>query len=296
MITFIGEMVLDTIQGETTSFYAGGAPYNVAKRYGHLGNKCFFCSIIGHDEEGVKLFDDIYKHKNIFAFLSQNEKVHSSVTYVTLDENHDRHFTFELHRTYELFPKIPRILYKTSDTFHFSSLALTNKRSAKKMLHLMKKLHKLHKRISFDVNLRPSLFKSNDDMIKIYKKILPHIDILKVSEDEATLLNLNEAALNQDVLLLLSKGDKGGDIIYHHKKISLPSYPCLCLSTLGAGDAFLAGALFYLESIHYENIEKELENILKYANASGAYAISHDQDQYPSKDELDEFIKQFEDN
>ena len=290
MITCIGEMILDIMKDNPFSYVPGGAPYNVIKRYVNLGNKGYFCSVIGNDEEGKILKKDISLHKNIIPFIDIHPYLKTGVSYVTLDNNGDRHFLFKKHRAYEVIKKIPIKLYSTCNIFHFSSLPLTTKKGQRKMLSMIKRLENMNKTICFDINLRSSLFSSNKEIKKAYQKILPHIDILKMSEEEKDIFTPLLHTLKKSCLLFITKGEKGADVYYQDKHIYKPSIPCKCINTLGAGDAFFAGVLYQYEQ--YQNdIINHLDDILFFAIAMGSYAVSHQQDKYPNKEELNQFMK-----
>ena len=291
MIASIGEMILDILQEDETHLVAGGAPYNLIRRYTHLGNKGIFCSVVGKDSEGDFLRQDIEKHENILPYIMIHPKKKTGVSKVFIDKNGERSFRLELHRTYEVFPSLPESIYETCSVFHFSSLPLTSKIGQKKMLEEMKKLEKMQKKISFDVNLRPALFSSVEEMKNRYESILPHVDLLKVSEEENQILNLSSHLLKKDCLFFLTKGKDGADLFYQKEKITLPSLSCPLKNTLGAGDAFF-GATLYQYEIFKDDVFHHLKDILLFAIASGSYAVSHSPHQYPSKEELWRFIKE----
>ncbi len=290
MIALFGEMILDIVEEQETLYYAGGAPYNVAKRYSHLGKKCYFCSTIGNDKEGLILKSDLINHPNITAFISQQEEYKSGVSKVSIDQNGERHFHFEENRAYELLnDENVDMLISECDLFHFASLPLTSKQGEEKTEKLMSFLNKQNKIVSFDVNLRPSLFASSAKLKETYLKILPLCDILKMSEDEAKILNISSSNLKKDCLLFITKGQEGAEVYYHDLHFSLPAIKCSCLNTLGAGDAFMAGVLYMYQECK-NSLPNSLEQILTFAIANGSYAVSHPLNDYPSKEKLINFI------
>lgn len=288
MITCIGEMILDIIQEKEKTYIAGGAPYNVIKRYTHLGNKGYFISTIGNDKEGKILLEELKKEKNIIPKITIHPHLKTGVSLVKIDENKDRHFKFKKNRTYKIINNISIKLLPLCQIFHFSSLPLTCKKSQRKMALMMKKLKHFQKTISFDINLRQSLFKSKKEILNAYKKIFPLVDILKMSEEEKNYFSPILNTLKKSCMIFITKGEKGAELYYKNKHIIKPSISCLCINTLGAGDAFLSGALYQYE-LFQNDLDNHLDDILSFAIKCGSYAVSHNQDQIPTLDDIINF-------
>ena len=105
--------------------------------------------------------------------------------------------------------------------------------------------------VRVDPNIRKKLWK-NQDYAPFFKQILFESDIVEMGveegqcllgvsrkEDMISILQQN----NPNVIVAIKDGGNGA-YIYHKKEYYfIPPYPCKCVESIGAGDAFNAGFL-----------------------------------------------------
>jgi fructokinase len=126
----------------------------------------------------------------------------------------------------------------------------------------------------FDINLRPPF---NDR--RLITQSLERADILKLNEDELRWLEPDKA--EEEALktilkkydleaIILTKGAEGATLFRNNSTVSVASENVKVKDTVGAGDAFLAGAIYGI--IH----NKSPEEILKFANQLGGFVASNE--------------------
>lgn len=157
--------------------------------------------------------------------------------------------------------------------------------------------------MSFDPNLRESLWSSLDEMKKVVNSVVAMADVLKFSEEELTLLtnttNLEDAtkevtSLYPEKLIIITLGKDGA--IYHlnGKSQVVAGKALKPVDTTGAGDAFVSGLLAGLSQVsNWKESDAVLVEVIRKANASGALATTAKgaMSALPNKAELEAFLK-----
>lgn len=266
---------------------AGGAPANVACALAKFGVSAAFCGKAGDDPFG-RFCKDILEENGVsteYFYLSSQYPTTLSV--VDLSPSGDRSFSFYRTGTADvnLSPEdVWKIKYEEIKNFHFGTVSLTAEPSRSAVLQAVELAHKSGAVISCDVNLRPSLWLSREEMkreVLDMLKTVP-IDILKLSAEELSFLTGRKgiddgiAAFSKAYpcqLLFVTCGAEGAAAYYQEKQFFSPPYRVKALDTTGAGDFFLAAALYYMisNSLLVTAIsEDDLETILRFANAAAA--------------------------
>lgn len=263
----------------------GGAPANVVVMNTKLGGKTAFIGKVGTDDFGAFLRKTLEESNIDVSGLVTDKRVHTTLAFVQLDEHGDRSFTFYRNPGADAMLSTEDVKLDLIDSckiFHFGSVSLTEGLSRTATFDAVKYAKQNSKLISFDPNFRPLLWKSDDEAIEQIKKGVSMSDLLKVSEEEMTLLTgetdiligskklLSEGPL----LVLVSLGAKGS--FYNNGKCNgyLPTYDVKTVDTTGAGDAFM-GAIHYMlkdkASNELATLKKsELDEIVSFANAAGS--------------------------
>lgn len=151
--------------------------------------------------------------------------------------------------------------------------------------------------ITFDPNLRPALWESEEVMIKVINElaskcdlILPGISeglILTGSSEAEKIANYYQELGVKDVII--KEGSKGAYVRSDSKTYRIPGFKVnKVVDTVGAGDGFAVGII----SGKLEGLELE-ESIIR-ANAIGAIQVTFvsDNEGLPTREELDRFIKE----
>ena len=284
MIVCVGEILADMIgktEGGRTFYerYAGGAPFNVACGMKDLGTECGFCGRVGKDLIGDFLADFAARKGFDFLDVGKDPERNTTLAFVELDEKGERHFSFYRKHTadYALPLSAVEKIVAAADIVHLGSLMLSETEGRAFADELIESARKAGKRVSFDVNYRDDIFKSQEEAVSVYGKYLEKADIVKLSEEELSLFS--KAATVEERLLEKAVGGKivfvtlgsGGSMVCADGKIFKESIrPVRALDTTGAGDAFFAGVLSAMDAD-----ERDWNKVLRMGNICGSLTVQH---------------------
>lgn len=278
MILCIGEIVLDEIKTDNkVTRYVGGAPLNVAVNCVLAGHNAGFGWCCGDDEAGSYLRRRTTRMglSYLYLGLTKNPTLKSIVTL----SNGERDFTFNTNKVYPkeienlLLDHLPNV-----ELLHLGSLYLGEEAGYKFGLNLIKRMHDKGLKVSFDVNYRRHIFKSDEEAKTRLTTYVNNVDIIKMSVDEAILLYGTHylaplLSLSKEKTIFVTKGKEGSILIDNGLVTECHDNVLNPVDTTGAGDAFFAQALCYLVEHHF-NINNPLE-LLTLANKAGAKATQH---------------------
>jgi len=240
----------------------GGAPANVAVGYAKLGAEAAFCGGKGDDHFANQLSNALAQYNVNTDYLFTIAGSQTAMVIVSLDETGERSFGFYRHNTADVLltqAHLAHINWQEISTLHFCSNTLTESAIANttvKALELAKANNKL---VSFDVNLRYSLWENTNDIASNVKACYTYCDIVKLSRDELNFLAQHSDTTSDDYIqMLLNTGVKlvfltdGPEpaTVYHSAFTLNESAPKInAVDTTSAGDAFIAGVLYYLNNL-----------------------------------------------
>ena len=312
-IVCMGELLIDFIPNdkgvklsEVTGFtkYPGGAPANVCVAAKKAGVDSYFLGQVGKDSFGDFLIDTLKNNQVDTSFIHQTDKAKTALAFVSLTKEGERDFIFyrdpsadQLYRS----SQVPTNILKES-IFHFCSVSLSDypiKNAHIKAINYVKSHGGF---ISFDPNLRLSLWSDHAAYKKVVNEFIPLADLLKISDDE--LLFITGEDSEEKALLKLFVGDVKYVIITHGKdgsslhfkdarKIYQPGYKVSVLDTTGAGDAFIGSFLAEMSKVDLNFNTETVSKALDVANAKAALTTTKygGISAIPSEDEYQEFKK-----
>jgi len=292
----IGEMLIDftmvkSVESTGVLFEQnpGGAPANVACALSKLHRKTSFIGKVGNDQFG-KFCKEALESCNVDSSnLVLSDMYATTLAFVHLSTKGDRSFSFYRKNLADvnLNPSDVNLdLLKQTKIFHFGSVSMTDEPSRTTTLECVKQAKKNGAIISYDPNLRTSLWESIDTAKKIIMDALPLADILKISEDEAEILfgerDCEKVAYKLSEkynipIVLVSKAQYGCVAVINSKTYTANAYDVATIDTTGSGDCFLAGFLHKLldYNVDISNLKDEQINyMLEYANAVGSLATT----------------------
>ena len=249
----VGEMVIDFLPGTEEASYirkAGGAPANVAIAVARQGCDAAFCGMMGNDDFGRFLFKTLEDNGVEPVVRELTDKAITTMAFVTLDEQGDRSFTFARKPGADMFLTKEHLTDEVLDNatiVHAGSCSLSAGSAAEATVYALAEGHNRGKVVSFDVNYRNLMW--NDDQASCAKAvmdILPYVDLLKISDEEADMMGGEEniPALMQQkqiTLVIETLGSKGARFYWNGKSDVVPGIKTTCVDTCGAGDAFWGG-------------------------------------------------------
>ncbi len=290
MILSIGEILLDIYEETRKDVMAmkasvGGAPYNVAANIALNGGDSAFYGVVGKDPFG----DFALKESNRIPFkhllLEQTEQASTTLAVVSLC-NGERSFNFVRNPGADWmldYKRLDSFSIKKGDIVHFGSLMLSEDEGFDFLLRSIRYFQDKDAFISFDANLRPSLFKSKAVIKERYRKVFSLVDFLKLSDEELLFFDDQEEPadfknefMKENATLFVSFGEKGSGAFDRGSSFFVPSKKVTPLDSTGAGDAFYATVLQELDAYLSSPNKKEAPDyfeILKNANKSGSDCV-----------------------
>jgi len=314
-VVALGELLVDFTQNGVSEqgnllFEAnpGGAPANVLAMLRKLGKRCAFIGKVGKDSFGDMLAKTVEEAGIDIRGLRRDADIPTTLAVVHTFPGGDRDFSFYRKPGADIMlraDELDEALLKDCRIFHFGTLSLTDepcKSATVKAYELAKEAGAL---ISFDPNLRPPLWKSEDDAKAAIEWGLQRCDILKISDNEIEFMtgetDFDKGAANlkarfpQIRLLNVTAGGDGSFSYYGGKRVFVPA--CKLggvIETTGAGDTFCASVLnFVLENGLDELTEKDMTAMLRFANTA-AYIVTTKKGairSMPEPEQVEELLK-----
>lgn len=294
----IGEMLIDFTAQETGKLEkaalfrknAGGAPANVAVCVSRLGGNANVVTKLGKDAFGNFLCETLKREGVGTDFVFTTDEANTALAFVSRDEKGERNFSFYRNPSADMLlneNEVVSIPFEEGDILHFGSVDLCDAPVKRAHAVAIDAAREAGAIVSFDPNLRYSLWKSANELLNTVRSFIPLADILKVSEEE--LFDITRIADEKKAvqslfrghvkLIFVTKG-KGGAAAYT-KQV----YACApvdqsspVVDTTGAGDSFIGTALYQI--LVRGGIEaftqEELCKILQYANRAATVVVSRE--------------------
>ncbi|NIK75005.1 fructokinase [Paenibacillus castaneae] len=269
----------------------GGAPANVLAALAKLQCRTSFIGAVGEDSFGYYLKDVLTLSKIGTEGLVFTKEAGTTLAFVHLAADGDRSFSFyrQPGADYMLREEDVNLeLIRSASIFHYGSISMTHEPSRTATLSAAAYAKSRGLLISYDPNLRLSLWENEQTAKDRMTEGLEYADVVKLSEEELLFLTgtseleLGTKQLTEQYpsigLLLVTLGPGGS---YCRAGNITASHGGFCVEvqdTTGAGDAFFAGILFTLLGklghAQKEWTMQELRSMLAFANAMGALATT----------------------
>ncbi|MDI4643520.1 PfkB family carbohydrate kinase [Cohnella hashimotonis] len=291
----LGEVLVDfTPAGDSEQGYPlyeqnpGGAPANVLCGLAKLGRRTSFIGAVGDDPLGRFLATVLEQAGVGCTGLAFIKDIPTTMTFVHLDQDGDRAFRFIRGADTRLTKEeAERELAAGCRVFHFGTLSMTHAESARVTLEAVSLAKQSGSLISFDPNLRLSLWESPEKAREAIFRGLEVADIVKLSEEELIFMTgMTEGESGAELLLrqhagirllLVTLGERGCTISNRAAQASIPGFRVRTVDTTGAGDACMAGLLDQIlnDGVRIEALSvDDLTRIGRFANAMGALATT----------------------
>jgi fructokinase len=297
----LGEILIDVIPttqirlGEACySPYPGGAIANVAAAIARLGGLSRFIGGVAEDEFGRLLVQVLADNHVDTRYICVIKEAPTAVALVTLHAGGQRHFTFFRQGTADSQLQAKDLNWSAwhdAAACHVGGVLLSTEPARSATLAAMDHTRQVGSIVSFDVNIRPTLWTSPAAIQETIVKAVERADILKLSVEEAEytgvqgyasseplerskLYALCEALLQRGPrLVIITLGANGALLLTAKHRVEIPSLPVRPVDTTGAGDAFIGAVLYTLvqQGCHTPSdlqalSEHDLNNLGSFAN------------------------------
>ncbi|WP_299541864.1 carbohydrate kinase [uncultured Streptomyces sp.] len=245
----IGECVADIVRrpDEADRVHPGGSPANVAHGLARLGRPVTLHTQLGADEEG-RLITAHLASAGV-AVRTDGSPGPTPKAVVTLDAGGRATYDFDIHWTLAPVPD-----GTAPDHVHTGSLAAVMAPGADTVLARVASL-RASATVSYDPNVRPELMGDHAGAVRRVEECVALADVVKASDEDLGWLypdrTPDEVArgwLESDgpALVLVTRGGEGAYAVTRRAGARIGAFPARVVDTVGAGDAFMAGALHAL--------------------------------------------------
>ena len=263
-ILCVGEVLIDFIGHQTDALinntrdyhrYLGGSPTNVAMNSARLGLKSKMIATVGIDGFGEYIFERLNQVGVDTSSMRKIDNKPTSVIFVSRSQNTPDFIPYREADYHISEDQISTELLQRTNIYHTTCFALSKKPAQTTILKKAEEAYKLGCQLSIDINYADELWEdkkealnvikayckfnplikiSEDDMLRLFERVMPHEDIFKFFHNEGV------------ETICLTLGSKGVKLSQKNKKsIQLPAIKVEnVMDTTGAGDAFWSGFLF----------------------------------------------------
>ncbi|WP_073508368.1 sugar kinase [Streptobacillus notomytis] len=277
-----------------------GAELNVCVGLTRLGFYCEYLTRLGNDPFGERIQDFLKKENIGMKYIEIDNENRTGLQLKSKVENGDPltyYFRKGSAASKICKENIEKIDIDEFDLIHITGIPLAlNDNLREAIIHLMERARDKGKYITFDPNLRPTIWENEEIMIKVINDVSKKADLILPGINEARILlkkyDIDEIVKEYKNMginnIVIKEGEKGS---HYYNKEHHYFMPCFkvneVVDTVGAGDGFAVGIISgILDNLDYIKM-------LERANAIGAIQVGcrSDNEGLPNKEELDRFIK-----
>lgn len=209
----------------------------------------------------------------------------TTLAFVTLYEGGERSFTFARKPGADILLSEDDVKEEDIDKcrmLHAGSVSLSDSPSREAVYKAMETASRKGKLVSFDINYRDMIWHDIDRCKKEVDRILPFVDLLKISDEELFFAGGEEnipafMEKNNIKVLIETLGAKGAKYFFEGKSGIVEGRKVQAVDATGAGDAFWGGFLSSILMDGIQNKDSITEDIVKkaltYGNASGSICV-----------------------
>jgi fructokinase len=275
--------------------YPGGAPANVACALAKLGTAAGFIGCVGQDAAGTALVQVLQTAGVDTAGVQGHPTAPTRSVYVVRSQDGDRQFagfgkgdagerdTTAFADCYLQADALPKSHFAQAEYLVLGSLELAYPTTRRAVVQALDWADANYLKILLDVNWRPVFWPDANTALRYIRLLLPRVDFLKLSDEEAQWLfgttHPEAIAERLDHLegVLVTAGDKGCAYSLSGNLGQVPAFPVDVEDTTGAGDGFVAGFLHQLCARGLACLEDadQARQVVRYASAVGGLTASH---------------------
>ncbi|WP_228992144.1 carbohydrate kinase [Streptomyces sp. DH8] len=282
----IGECVADIVQlpGEAPRVHPGGSPANVAYGLARLGHRAVLLTQLGPDGNGRLIREHLASGGVEVRTDGSTTATPSAV--VTLDGAGRAAYAFDV--TWDLSP----VAFAPPPAHvHTGSIGAVAEPGSATVLELVRAARPTAT-VSYDPNVRPALMGDRATAVRRVEECVALSDLVKASDEDLEWLYPKEGPDRVaerwlglgPAAVLVTRGGDGALAVLPGDRIAVRAPAVEVVDTVGAGDAFMSGALHALaghgligggarERLHAVD-RGTVADVLRHAVASAAVAVS----------------------
>ena len=261
----------------------GGAPANMVVAAARLGCRTAFIGKVGRDAFGDSLRKTLQENGVDTTAMQVDPVQPTTLAVVTLDATGERSFSFYRNPGADTMlraEEVPQAILEGTKFFHFGSVSLTADPERTATLDAVHRAKKAGALITFDPNYRANLWPDAKTAVAQIQAALPLADILKVSDEEMTLLTgctdpqegSHQLAAQGIPLVLITLGADGACYRMGDCYGKVDGFAVKTADTNGAGDTFLGAFLSRIkEREHLAELDGEA---VTFANKAASLTAS----------------------
>lgn len=283
----------ETILGKNFTLIPGGKGANQAYAIGKLGANVSMLGVVGNDEYGKKLLENLNSVNVNTNNIIKLEDIHTGCAFINVDKNGENSIVV-------VSGANGKITKETID----NNINLIEKADIIVMqleipLEVVEYASKLAKQKGKLVILDPAPARPN-----LSEELLSNIDIIKPNETEIQILSGMEAKTNEEIIraarsliekgvdtVIVTLGDKGSILVTKELEKSFDSFNVEVVDTTAAGDSFTAAlAKSLLEG-------KNIEEAIKFGHLVSSIVVTKKgaQTSIPTQMEIERFLYEWRD-
>ncbi|POX39557.1 carbohydrate kinase [Streptomyces sp. Ru73] len=244
----------------------GGGPYNTAVALGRLGSPAAFCSRVSTDAFGASLLDGLGA-AGVDTSLVQRGPEPTTLALADISPDGSAGYGFYVEGTADRLFTLPPALPDGVRALSLGTCSLVLEPGASAYEALMRREAARGVFTALDPNIRAGLIADPDAYRARFRSWLPHVALLKLSEEDARWLagadGLPEGAAADAVAgavkewlaagpaaVVLTRGGDGLTVTTATDEVSVPGERVDVVDTIGAGDTVNAALLHRLDAHH----------------------------------------------
>ncbi|HCC29608.1 MAG TPA: fructokinase [Marinilabiliales bacterium] len=256
MIYTLGETVLDIIikSMDKVQMRPGGSMLNTAVSLGRLGLSVEHISVLSTDQAAALLIGFLKENGVGSQFMYQDASLKTNLALAFLDEKNHAHYSFYKNKS----PKTPEIPLPDpikNDFILFGSFFSLNAEIHPQVMNWLQQAKQNNALILYDPNFRKPHLPQLTSLMSLIEQNLEMADIIKASdEDLENILGVQGVDKAWEKMqayhpkgLIYTMGKDGAWLVTPEHRVFVGAKNIKPVSTIGAGDTFSAGILFYMQ-------------------------------------------------
>ncbi|PRB40586.1 carbohydrate kinase [Arthrobacter sp. MYb23] len=288
-VVVVGEALIDiVVSSRGTVEHPGGSPANVAYGLGRLNVPTALLTSIGDDHHGAAIERHLAS-AGVELLTAAGRSGRTATATATLASDGSAQYDFDIQWELPAIAPVtvPKIL-------HTGSIATFLEPGASAVRELLEQVHQRCV-VTYDPNVRPALLGSQTEAKTIFEDLIPLIEVVKLSDEDArwlypgwSLEDTSQRILDLGAgLVVVTKGSEGSMLSTPGSRLLVPSLKSTVVDTIGAGDSYMSALIYGLLLTGAVDLRQEtLESLGRRATKAAAITVRRAGANPPTSDEL----------